>query len=90
MKRNLNADSFANNLPSGRAKRTPHEWVKRLCKPHSFDLYICDPEAETVVDLWPFVKRTALIGKGTRREGRWLEGLRSLSAVKNASEEIAA
>lgn len=91
--------AFFHNLPAGGAKRSAHEWIKRMTRDHTVDLYLYDPAAEDYLDLQPFVRQTILIPGGetalVRRPGllasfsRWLKLLTSLPRVQRASARVA-
>jgi len=48
------------NLPSGGAKRSLYEWVKRLSKSFTIDLYIYSESSETYLDIRKFCRNVFL------------------------------
>jgi glycosyltransferase involved in cell wall biosynthesis len=81
--------AFFHNLPSGGGKRSAQEWIKRMTRRHSVDLYLYDPRAEDFLDMRPFVKRTIAVGGGDAARGGPLARLNALRRVRTASEEVA-
>jgi glycosyltransferase involved in cell wall biosynthesis len=52
------------NLPSGGAKRSLFEWLKRLSQKHTLDLYSYAQTSEDYLDIRPFVRRRYIYGVG--------------------------
>ncbi len=50
------------NLPTGGAKRSLYEWVKRLSLQHHFDLFTYSSTSETYLDIRPYMKNVNVYG----------------------------
>ena len=81
--------AFFHNLPSGGAKRSAHELVKRMTKNHVVDLYLYDSDAESFLDLRQFVHQTALVPGGETRQAHGVGALTSLIHLRRVSVEVA-
>lgn len=77
------------DLPSGGAKRTAFELVRRLAKNHIVDLYIHSEEAEAFLDMRPFVRETKQISLcGNNLKGPY-GVLKALYQLKKGSMKLA-
>ena len=53
--------AFVHNLPSGGGKRSAFEFVRRMVKNHTVDLYYIDPTSEEYLDIRQLVNRAVLV-----------------------------
>lgn len=84
----MNIAIFHNHHPGG-GKRSAYEWVKRMAKDHTVDLYLYDLSAEQFLDLRPYVRRTILVSGGEKKGGKWLGRLSWLFRTMRASKVVA-
>jgi glycosyltransferase involved in cell wall biosynthesis len=75
------------NLPSGGAKRTVYEQVKRLAERHSFDLYSVGTADQDFADVRPFVQQSTILPFARGRLwrpplGRLNQGVRLLDLLR--------